>query len=89
MDYWLCVSVCVFLCSHDNDTKCSNAESQPQWKVWYWMLYHFVIVTAFHRINVSYTCMLLVTIATIRPILVRPIIFIHWTHNIVKVPKHH
>ena len=35
MDYRLCVSIClsacVFLCSHDNDTKCSDAKSQPQW----------------------------------------------------------
>ena len=29
-----CRSVCVFLCYHDNDTKFSNAKSQPQWKVW-------------------------------------------------------
>ena len=30
---WL--SVCVFMSSHDNDNKCSNAKSQPQWNVWY------------------------------------------------------
>ena len=41
MDYWLCVYVCVFLCSHDNDSKCSHAKSQPQWNVWLIYVYLF------------------------------------------------
>ena len=34
MDYWLCVSVCLCFCVLAIMTQCSNAKSQPHWKVW-------------------------------------------------------
>ena len=33
MTGYVCLSICVFLCSYENDTKCSNAKSHPKWNV--------------------------------------------------------
>ena len=66
MDYWLCVYVCVFLCSHDNDSKCSHAKSQPQWNVWLIYVYLFSLIFLNMRLTLMNILLTLVS-NTIRP----------------------